>query len=56
MNWFSRRDYLTATEQNGNEPMFLDQVPVRFGMSNSEAYCHLPLLQSPYGFSTFRGN
>ncbi|QRZ13937.1 hydroxyisourate hydrolase [Paracoccus methylovorus] len=37
------------------KPRFLDQVPLRFGMSEQDHY-HVPLLISPYGFSTYRGS
>ena len=37
------------------EPMFLDQVPIRFGMSE-ETHYHVPLLLSPFGYSTYRGS
>lgn len=53
---FFAGDYLRATGQGGEEPLFLDQVPIRFGMSDAEAHYHVPLLLSPYGFSTYRGS
>ncbi|MDB5540280.1 MAG: hypothetical protein JWQ89_2007 [Devosia sp.] len=34
---------------------FLDMVPIRFVMSEMEHY-HVPLLVSPYGYSTYRGS
>ena len=37
------------------EPPFLDVVPVRFGMAE-HAHYHVPLLVSPYGYSTYRGS
>ena len=37
------------------EPLFLDAVPIRFGMSEDDHY-HVPLLLSPYGYSTYRGS
>ncbi|MDR7031420.1 hydroxyisourate hydrolase [Mesorhizobium sp. BE184] len=37
------------------DPMFLDQVPIRFGMAEEKHY-HVPLLISPYGYSTYRGS
>jgi len=48
-------DYLHATGQSGIEPMFLDQVPIRFGMA-LEDHFHVPPLLSPYGYSTYRGS
>ncbi len=44
----------------GFEPVcglpFLDRVPVRFGIDNPEAHYHVPLLCSPWSFSTYRGS
>jgi 5-hydroxyisourate hydrolase len=37
------------------EPAFLDRVPVRFGVSDPEGEYHLPLLVTPWGYSTYRG-
>lgn len=48
--------YLEATGQAGEEPLFLDQIPIRFGISDPEAHYHVPLLLSPYGYSTYRGS
>ena len=53
---FHAGDYLRATGQAGAEPLFLDQVPIRFGMSDGAAHYHVPLLLSPYGYSTYRGS
>lgn len=36
-------------------PRFLDTVPLRFGMSEAAHY-HVPLLLSPFGYSTYRGS
>ncbi|MEX0284482.1 MAG: hydroxyisourate hydrolase [Paracoccaceae bacterium] len=52
---FEAGDYLRATGQSGPDPLFLDQVPIRFGMSEDDHY-HVPLLLSPFGFSTYRGS
>ena len=53
---FYAGDYLRASGQAGDDPMFLDQVPLRFGMSDAAAHYHVPLLLSPYGYSTYRGS
>jgi 5-hydroxyisourate hydrolase len=37
-------------------PPFLDVVPIRFGIAATEAHYHVPLLLSPYGYSTYRGS
>lgn len=39
----------------GPEAGFLDLVPIRFGM-REPAHHHVPLLLSPYGYSTYRGS
>jgi len=52
---FFAGDYLRASGQAGQEPLFLDQVPIRFGMSEDRHY-HVPLLLSPHGMSTYRGS
>ena len=53
---FHAGDYLRRTGNAGEEPLFLDQIPIRFGMADSEAHYHVPLLLSPYSFSTYRGS
>jgi 5-hydroxyisourate hydrolase len=53
---FSAGAYLRATGQAGAEPLFLDEVPIRFGISDGESHYHVPLLLSPFGFSTYRGS
>jgi 5-hydroxyisourate hydrolase len=52
---FHAGGYLRATGQAGAEPLFLDEVPIRFGMAE-DAHYHVPLLLSPYGYSTYRGS
>lgn len=47
--------YLDRTGAPPETPRFLDVVPIRFGMSK-EAHYHVPLLLSPFGFSTYRGS
>ncbi|WP_293903004.1 hydroxyisourate hydrolase [Phenylobacterium sp.] len=37
------------------EPAFLDVVAIDFGVSDSASHYHVPLLVSPYGYSTYRG-
>ena len=37
-------------------PAFLDVVPVRFGISAADEHYHVPLLISPFGYSTYRGS
>ena len=35
---------------------FLDDVVIRFGLDDPDAHYHVPLLVSPYSFSTYRGS
>ena len=37
-------------------PAFLDEVPIRFGLSDPEAHYHVPLLVSPFSYATYRGS
>lgn len=38
------------------DPPFLDQVVIRFGMADPTGHYHVPLLLSPFGYSTYRGS
>lgn len=53
---FCAGDYLRASGQAGEDPLFLDEIPIRFGMSDPEAHYHVPLLLSPFSYSTYRGS
>ena len=53
---FHAGDYLRANGLAGDAPLFLDQVPIRFGISDGGAHYHVPLLLSPFGYSTYRGS
>jgi len=52
---FFAGDYLRA-QGAAEDPLFLDQIPIRFGVSDAEAHYHVPLLLSPFGYSTYRGS
>jgi 5-hydroxyisourate hydrolase len=51
---FSAGDYLRARGARGI--LFLDEIPVRFGIAEAGAHYHVPLLLSPFGYSTYRGS
>jgi 5-hydroxyisourate hydrolase len=38
------------------DPPFLDRIPLRFGLSNAGQHYHVPLLVSPFAYSTYRGS
>lgn len=48
--------YLRAAGLVGDGPLFLDEVPVRFGVPDASQHYHVPLLLAPYGYSTYRGS
>lgn len=52
---FHAGEYLGAAGLGAGEPPFLDLVPIRFGLGEDSHY-HVPLLLSPYGYSTYRGS
>jgi len=53
---FAAGDYLRASGQAGQGVLFLDEVPIRFGVPDASAHYHVPLLISPFGYSTYRGS
>ncbi len=53
---FEAGAYLDAVGTPPEEPRFLDQIPLRFGISDPQAHYHVPLLLSPFGYSTYRGS
>ncbi|MFN6924766.1 MAG: hydroxyisourate hydrolase [Tabrizicola sp.] len=53
---FSAGDYLRASGQAGEGILFLDEIPIRFGVPDSTQHYHVPLLISPFGYSTYRGS
>ena len=48
-------DYFKNIVKSGELP-FLDDVVIRFGISNSKEHYHVPLLVSPWSYSTYRGS
>ncbi|MTI17542.1 hydroxyisourate hydrolase [Rhodobacteraceae bacterium RKSG542] len=53
---FHAGDYLLETAQAGARPLFLDVIPLRFSISDVQSHYHVPLLLSPFGYSTYRGS
>lgn len=53
---FEAGAYYRASGMELPEPAFLDEVVIRFGMVESGGHYHVPLLLSPYGYSTYRGS
>jgi 5-hydroxyisourate hydrolase len=53
---FFAGDYLRASGGVAGEVLFLDQIPIRFGVPDADQHYHVPLLISPFGYSTYRGS
>ena len=51
---FHAGDYLGRDASSG--PPFLDIIPLRFGIADDAAHYHVPLLLSPFSYSTYRGS
>jgi len=43
-------------EKGHPDPPFLGRVPVRFGIADPSSHYHVPLLASPWSYSTYRGS
>jgi len=48
--------YLRRVDTPLTDPAFLDIIVIRFGVSDPQGHYHVPLLLSPYGYSTYRGS
>ena len=48
--------YFRAAGLDLTDPAFLDEVPIRFGVAKAGEHYHVPLLISPFGYSTYRGS
>lgn len=48
--------YFAGQHVHSSNPPFLDRVPVRFTISAADAHYHIPLLVSPWAYSTYRGS
>ena len=49
-------DYFAALGVNVPQPRFVDRVVLRFGIADAGAHYHVPLLVSPWAYSTYRGS
>ena len=53
---FSVGDYFAARNVPMSDPPFLDQIPLRFSVSDPEGHLHVPLLVTPWSYGTYRGS
>ena len=53
---FGVGDYFAGRQTVTSDPPFLDQIPVRFSVSEPESHLHVPLLVTPWSYATYRGS
>ncbi|MEP4194051.1 MAG: hydroxyisourate hydrolase [Aliishimia sp.] len=53
---FLTGNYLSNAGLTTSDIKFLDEIPIRFGIDDDNLHYHVPLLLSPYGYSTYRGS
>jgi 5-hydroxyisourate hydrolase len=53
---FHTAEYFARSGARLTEPPFLDRIPLRFAMADAAAHYHVPLLVSPWSYSTYRGS
>jgi 2-oxo-4-hydroxy-4-carboxy-5-ureidoimidazoline decarboxylase len=53
---FAIGDYFRAKGVKVSSPAFLDVVPIRFGVAEPEGHYHVPLVTTPWTYSTYRGS
>jgi 5-hydroxyisourate hydrolase len=53
---FSLTDYFVATGQSLPNPPFVGNVVLRVGIADNSQHYHVPLLVSPWSYSTYRGS
>ncbi|MEA3054235.1 MAG: 5-hydroxyisourate hydrolase [Sphingomonadales bacterium] len=53
---FAVADYFRGLGVELPDPPFLEEVTVEFGIAADGGHYHVPLLVSPYGYSTYRGS
>jgi len=54
--WFDVSDYFASLGTSLSSPAFLSRVPIRFAIANKGDRYHVPLLVSPWAYSTYRGS
>ena len=53
---FAAGDYFRAAGVELPRPPFVDEAVIRFGIAEGQAHYHVPLLVSPWAYSTYRGS
>jgi hypothetical protein len=55
-SWSSARATICGHGPGGEGIPFLDEIPIRFGVPDASQHYHVPLLISPFAYSTYRGS
>lgn len=53
---FNMGEYFNQHVEHLPDPLFLSIIPIRFGISDANSHYHVPLLVSPWSYSTYRGS
>ncbi|RCS23342.1 hydroxyisourate hydrolase [Phyllobacterium salinisoli] len=53
---FHCAEYFSGQSSELSDPPFLDLIPIRFAIANADSNYHVPLLVSPWSYSTYRGS
>ncbi len=54
--WFDMGEYFRQQGIPLASPPFLSEIPIRFAIGDPQAHYHIPLLVSPWAYSTYRGS
>lgn len=53
---FHAGDYFNSLGQHDGKNRFLDRIVIRFVINDQDQHYHVPLILSPFGYSTYRGS
>ena len=53
---FQAGNYFRSSQAKLPDPLFVDEVVLRFGIADADSHYHVPLLVSPWSYSTYRGS
>ena len=53
---FAVGEYFAQFAENLPDPPFLNSIPIQFGIADPTSHYHVPLLVSPWSYSTYRGS
>lgn len=53
---FTMGEYFSAQSYELPDPLFLNIVPIRFSIADTNEHYHVPLLCSPWSYSTYKGS